>query len=166
MGDAIRPMKRSDIPAMVAIAVEAEMFPQDGIDFLIAHGNAWFDGDRQGGAWVVDEADDELAAVAYYEPRDAADRVWFLKMIAVSPKVQGRGRGAALLQWIEDELRRKDQRLLIVETSSTHQYTRARAFYGKLGFAEVGRVPDYFADGDDMVMFRKDLRTPDNAPTP
>lgn len=151
-------MKRSDIPAMVAIAVEAEMFPQDGIDFLIAHGNAWFDGGCKGGAWIVDEANDELNAVAFYEPRDATDRVWYLTMIAVSPRVQGRGRGAAMLDWIEDELRRKDQRLLLVETSSTAQYDRARAFYAKAGYAEVARVADYFEDGDDMVLLRKDLR--------
>lgn len=59
---------------------------------------------------------------------------------------------------MEDELRADGQRLLLVETSGLADFALTRQFYAKLGYEEEARVRDYFADGDDMVLFRKALR--------
>ena len=78
-------------------------------------------------------------------------------MIAVRPASQGRGRGAAMLRHVEENLRTRDQRLLLVETSGLPQYDRTRAFYVRCGYEEEARVRDYWTAGDDMVLFRKAL---------
>lgn len=98
-----------------------------------------------------------LAGVTYYTPVEATDRAWSLKMIGVHPNHQRRGIGTAIMNEVERRLREANARLVLVETSATPEYDRARAFYASLGYEEEARVRDYFADGDDMVMLRKRL---------
>jgi hypothetical protein len=47
---------------------------------------------------------------------------------------------------------------LVIETSSTPRYDKTRRFYERSGYRQVAVVPDYFEDGDHMVLFHKDLR--------
>jgi ribosomal protein S18 acetylase RimI-like enzyme len=112
-----------------------------------------------GAACFVEDAEEGvgLASVLYYRPEDAADRAYDLTMIAVRPKLQGGGRGAALMRYAEDDLRQRGQRLLLVRTSGTDQYSRTRDFYRSLGYAEEARVADYWTEGDDLVLFTKRL---------
>ncbi len=98
-----------------------------------------------------------LASVVEYRPEEAADRVFDLTMIAVRPDRQGQGRGAALMRHAERDLRDHGQRLLVVRTSGTSRYDWTRAFYRGLGYVEHVRVPDYWTDGDDLVLFTKRL---------
>ena len=95
--------------------------------------------------------------VAYYQPR-ASDRVWDLTMIAVDPGRHGKGIGRSLMGRAEADLREDGVRLLLVDTSATAQYDRTRRFYRALGYDEEARIRDYWGDGDDLVVFRKDLR--------
>ncbi len=88
-----------------------------------------------------------------YRCEEAADRVVDLTMIAVRPDLQSKGRGAALMRNVERDLREQGQRMMVVRTSGTAQYDRTRAFYRLLGYTEHARVPDYWADGDDLVLF-------------
>lgn len=105
---------------------------------------------------VIDE-DHGPQAVAYYEPAVATDRTWYLTMIAVQPGRQGQGRGAALLEHVENDLMARGQRLLLIETSGLPAFERTRTFYEKCGYHTEARVRDYYEPGDDMVLFRKAL---------
>ena len=151
-------MVPSDTQQMIRLAIEAGLFPEDASAFLETAAKSWFEGGP--GEWIVDDLDNVIVGVAFYEPRPATDRVWALTMIAVAPNRQGHGHGAALIQWVESRLREDGQRLLVVETSGTAQYDGTRRFYAKQRYTEVARVPNYFTDGDDMVLFSKDLRLP------
>lgn len=93
----------------------------------------------------------------FYRPEESSDRAFDLTMIAVRPDLQGGGRGAALTRHAEDDLRQRGQRLLIVRTSGKAQYDRTRAFYRGLAYVEQACVPDYWADGDALVLFTKRL---------
>ena len=83
-----------------------------------------------------------LASVLSYRPEEAADRVYDLTVIALRPDLHGGGRGAALMRYVEDDLRQRNQRLLIVRTSGTSQYAATGAFYRGL-VREQSRVPYY-----------------------
>lgn len=152
----IRAMEPRDVPHMVRIAIASALFPAEATAFLDGSAQSWFDGGP--GHWLVDELAGTVVGVAFYEPRPATDRVWSLTMIAVDPSVQGGGRGRALLRHVESLLQAQGQRMLVIETSGTATYDRTRRFYERLEYRAVARVPDYFADGDDMVLFSKDLR--------
>ncbi|WP_152727435.1 GNAT family N-acetyltransferase [Goekera deserti] len=119
---------------------------------------SWTVGD-DGGTCLVEDAEDGrgLAAVLLYRPEESADRAFDLTMIAVRPDLQGGGRGAALVRHAEDDLQQRGQRLLLMRTSGTPQYDRTRAFYRDLSYTEHTRVPDYWTDGDDLVVFSRRL---------
>lgn len=152
----IRTMKPEDTASVIALAVAARLFPPDAADVVEQSLSDHFGAElEEGPAWVVDDEDGEVLGVAFYEPAKATDRTWYLTMIAVRPDQQGQGRGAALLAHVEDDLRVRGQRLLLVETSGLPSYDSTRAFYRKCGYEREARVRDYFEDGDDMVLFRK-----------
>ena len=152
----MRPYASQDGSAVVALVVAAKMFTEDEATFL-AEGALDDTGDGAS-CFVEDAADGNgLASVLFYRPEDAADRAYDLTMIAVRPDLQGGGRGAALMRYAEHDLRQRGQRLLIVRTSGTSQYDSTRAFYRRLEYVEHARVPDYWTDGDDLVLFTKRL---------
>ncbi len=59
-------------------------------------------------------------------------------------------------------------RLLVIETISLPSLENTRRFYVNRGYSECGRVPHFYAMGDDKVIFgkqpAKESRWPPNAP--
>lgn len=154
----IRPLTADDAAAVPALAVAAELFPPDEAGIVEAMMDGYLASARdQGAVCVVDDLDGELVGVAYYEPVPEADRTWNLLMIGIRSEHHRTGRGRALLRHVEDDLAVRGQRLLVVQTSGLPVFARARAFYGACGYDEEAMVRDYYADGDDMVLFRKAL---------
>lgn len=121
-GPLIRPATPEDSAAVTDLAVAAGMFSTDDAWFLEGMMADYFGGNQNDGHVCVVDDEGGPIGVAYYQPETAADRVWDLTMIAVRPARQGRGRGTALLRHVEDDLRTRDQRLLLVETSSLPKY--------------------------------------------
>ncbi len=130
----IRPATPEDSAAVVDLVVAAEMFSADDawlVEGLLAD---YFGGNSDDGHVCVIDDEGGPLGVAYYQPKAAADRVWDLTMIAVRPERQGRGRGSAMLRRVEEDLRARGERLLLVETSALARYDRTRAFYVKCGY--------------------------------
>jgi ribosomal protein S18 acetylase RimI-like enzyme len=82
---------------------------------------------------------------------------WHLYWICVDPEAAGRGLGRALQSRFEESVRERGGRRVVVETSGRADYTRARHFYEAAGYREVGRIPDFYADGDSCVLYSKEL---------
>ena len=57
----------------------------------------------------------------------------------------------------EQAIKKADGRLFLIETSSLPQYALTRKFYVKHDYEQHAVLRDYYADGDDMVVFRKRL---------
>jgi len=158
----IRRATNDDSAAVVALAVAAGLFLADDTEPLDKMMADYFGGNvADGHVCLIDEQGEPLG-VAYYAPAPAADRTWYLTMIAVRPDHQGRGRGTALLRHVEDALRTSGQRLLLVETSGLPTYERTRSFYAKSGYEAEARIRDFYAAGDDVVVLRKDLTNTDS----
>ncbi len=81
---------------------------------------------------------------------------WDLYWLAVDPLAQGHGVGRLLVEEMERRLRGK-ARLISVDTSGRPDYTPTRAFYERVGYTAVAVVPDFYAPGDDQVIFTKKL---------
>lgn len=154
----IRAATPQDAAAIAAIAVDSTLFGPDDVEVVTGMMAAYFDGRQaEGHGCVVLDGDDGPRAVAYFEPAEVTDRTWYLTMIAVRRAHQGSGLGGRLMHHVEDDLRRRGERLLLVETSGTPAFDATRNFYRGLGYREEARVRDYYADGDDMVVFRRAL---------
>jgi ribosomal protein S18 acetylase RimI-like enzyme len=130
-------------PAEVAIAVE-----------LLDDALAGDDDYRFLGAYRADE----LTGYACWGPTPGTDGTFDLYWIVVDPPYQGKGVGTQLLRAIEGTLTSEDGRLIVVETSSRPEYGPTRAFYERRGYTPAARLPGYYAPGDDLVIYLKDLR--------
>jgi len=81
---------------------------------------------------------------------------WDLYWLAVDPAAQGAGVGSALVLEMERRLTGR-ARLISVDTSGRADYDPTRSFYESRGYRAVARVPDFYAPGDDQVIFTKAL---------
>ncbi|MDQ3674034.1 MAG: GNAT family N-acetyltransferase [Gemmatimonadota bacterium] len=153
----IRPATREDSAAVIDLVIAVEMFSADDARLVEGMLAEYFDANKDDGHVCMIDDEGGPLGVAYYQPESAADRVWDLTMIAVQPDRQGQGHGAAMLRRVEEDLRARGQRLLLVDTSASPQYDRTRAFYVKCGYEEEARIRNYWTAGDDLVVFRKAL---------
>jgi GNAT superfamily N-acetyltransferase len=104
---------------------------------------------------ITCERDGRVIGFAYYAPAAMTDRTWYLYWIAVDKRIHAKGVGSSLLRHAEDEIRKSRGRILLIETSSLPHYEKTRSFYVKHGYEPDCVLRDYYADGDDMVIFRK-----------
>lgn len=78
-------------------------------------------------------------------------------MLAVREDRQRQGFGASLVRHTEADLSSRGARLLLVETSGVGSFERTRSFYRAMGYNEEARIRDFYAQGEDKVVFRKSL---------
>ncbi len=79
-----------------------------------------------------------------------------LYWMAVDPAVQGAGVGSALVTEMERRLA-GIARLVVVETAGRPDYASTRAFYQTRGYRAAAVIPDFYAPGDDQVVYVKKL---------
>ncbi len=154
----IRATVAADVPLLVDLARQTGVFkPVElaTLDELLADYVQKPDG---GGYHVATcEAAGQVVGFACHGPNSMTDRTWDLYWIAVAKAYQNRGVGAALLRFVEEDIRRQNGRLIMVETSSLPSYDPTRRFYAKHAYQQVAVVPDFYADGDALVLFQKRL---------
>lgn len=80
-----------------------------------------------------------------------------LYWIAVDSQHQGRGLGRQLLKQAEQAIRQRQGRRIYIETSNRPLYQSTRGFYEKSGYREEAVLKDFYAPGDDKVIYGKAL---------
>jgi ribosomal protein S18 acetylase RimI-like enzyme len=106
---------------------------------------------------------EELIGYACWGPTPATERTFDLYWIVVERERQGRGIGTTVLRAVEHRLATQHARLVVVETSSRTDYRPTRAFYETRGYTRTATIPGYYAPGDDLVIYTKDLTDGDLA---
>ncbi len=154
----IRPTVPADTPHLLALTAGTGVFKHHEVE---THEGVLDDYHSTNHAYghlaVTDERDGQVVGFAYYATDSMTDRTWDLYWIAVKRDIQAKGIGSDLLRHVEDDIRRHNGRILFIETSSQPSYDATRRFYLKHGY-EIGAVlADRYADGDDLVTFRKRL---------
>jgi ribosomal protein S18 acetylase RimI-like enzyme len=99
----------------------------------------------------------EVAGYVCYGQTPCTLGTWDIYWIAVSGEVRGKGIGGALTKAAEEDIRRLEGRLILIETSSLPLYENTRRFYLGQKYAQVARVPDFYAPGDDLLIMQKRL---------
>ena len=144
--------------AILEIARLSGLFPPEGIADIETTLDAFFAGTTDGDQWLVNSPDSDVAAIAYYAPERMTDGTWNLYLLAVHPQRQGQGLGAALVRQIERDLRSTGARVLLIETSGVPDFAGQRAFYTRLGYHQEARIREFYAPGDDKVVYWKLLQ--------
>lgn len=152
----IRPATPADTPALLALTAGTGVFKPFEVEVLREVLDEYHSGAAgPDHAAVILVQQGRPAGYAYYAPDVMTDRSWYLYWIAVAREGQGRGAGTLLMGHVEQDVRSRGGRVLFIETSSMPHSEPTRRFYHKLGYHVTGVLRDFYADGDDMVVFRK-----------
>ena len=101
------------------------------------------------------ETPGELTGYACFGPIPQHPGSFDLYWIAVSPSSQRLGLGRQLLEEAERRVLLEGATDMFIDTSGREQYRPTRAFYERMGYRTHERVPDFYAPGDDKVVYRK-----------
>jgi ribosomal protein S18 acetylase RimI-like enzyme len=100
--------------------------------------------------------DDRLVGWICWGPTPCTRGTYDLYWMAVDPAAQGAGVGTALMREMEGRLAGA-ARLIVVETAGRPDYRPTRAFYEARGYRRAAVIPDFYAPGDDQVVYVKHL---------
>ena len=153
----IRPMTPADRPAVLALIEATGFFRPDEIRVAEELIDITFGRPGQKDYEIVVATDEKGAVAGYltYGPTPLTQGTYDLYWMAVDPRTQGRGVGRALVEWLEDYVRRAGGLLIVIETSSTEKYGPTRRFYLGLKYTETARIPDFYGPGDGRVIYTK-----------
>ncbi len=153
----IRPLSAHDRPSLAQLLAKISSFDQadqtvalELIDYSIANPNQ-----QDYFFHVAVNGDDLPIGYACYGPTPLTEGTYDLYWIAVDPAHAGLGIGTHLIQAVEEDVRCRNGRLLLIETSSDDDYELTRMFYLKRGCNQVETIKDFYRPGEDRVVFVK-----------
>jgi ribosomal protein S18 acetylase RimI-like enzyme len=153
LGDEVQ---KSDVAKIMQLVKEVGVFSEEEIEVsgkLIADA---LNGEDYHFLFLRNNAGDIIAYSCFGEICMAKGR-FDLYWLAVSKKWQGRKLASLILQKSEERIRAIGGKKLYAETSSLPEYSPARSFYIKYGFAQVAEINDFYKDGDNKVIFGKEM---------
>jgi predicted N-acetyltransferase YhbS len=154
----IRPMTRDDKPEIMRLLRALPEFEPSEVTVAEEVIDIYLDNPSRSGYHIqVAEAGSRVVGYICYGPVPLTQGTWDIYWVAVSLEKQGRGVGSALMALAEDEIRRAEGRLIIIETSSKPGYQKTRRFYLSRGYRLVGCLSDFYAPGDDKLIHQKRL---------
>jgi ribosomal protein S18 acetylase RimI-like enzyme len=153
----IRKFEKGDIGALAEIVRETKVFRKEEIDVAIELMQIAADDEQQKDYYLFSYVDEAGELQGYYcmGPTPMTQSTFDLYWIAVHPRVHRKRIGQKLLDHCEEQIRTIGGKLLVVETSSQPKYEPTRAFYIRHQYKETSRIKDYYAPGDDLVVYTK-----------
>src|SRR5262245_21177272 len=79
----------------------------------------------------------------------------YLELIGLDASAQGGGVGSDVLRWLEEQTRLVSPNVWILVSSFNR---KARAFYERQGYHEIGTIKDLVESGYDELLLRKIVR--------
>jgi ribosomal protein S18 acetylase RimI-like enzyme len=155
----IRPMTKKDKPTIMKIVRDTPEFKLAEVVVAEEVIDSYLRDSHQSGYYVlVAEVDRLVVGYICYGPAPMTEGTWDIYWVAVAQGERKRGIGRALIASAEDKIKKAQGRLAIIETSSKPEYEKTRRFYNRQGYRIIGRIPDFYAPGDDRLILQKRLR--------
>jgi len=154
MNQKIRPVTTADVDDLKLVLDSCELFPSEYLDEMISD---YFNNAETEDHWFTFLIDEKPVAIGYCIPEKLTEGTYNLLAIGVSQNAQRKGVASAMMEYIEQQLKQKKGRLLLVETSSDEAQIAARKLYQKIGYKQVAVIDDFWKDGEDKIVFLKQL---------
>ncbi len=149
---------RQAVLALVAATgffnADEEQIAIELVDEALTHGSA------SGYEFIFADVPDrpgELLGYSCFGPIDNRPGAFDLYWIAVSPDHQRQGMGRQLIDESERRIHAACGTEIFIDTSGRAQYRPTRNFYERMGYQVHEVITDFYAPGDDKVVYRKAL---------
>ena len=150
----IRPIAAPDRAPLAALLDRIETFSREEVVCALELIDSSIQGSAEYHVFLADR-DGEVVGYICYGPTPMTDGTYDLYWIATDPKVRGQGVGASLVAKMESEIRRRNGRMMRVETSAMEAYGPTHGFYGAMKYQEASRFRDFYKEGEDLIILFK-----------
>jgi GNAT superfamily N-acetyltransferase len=152
----IRPTQPEDASALLHLAGAEPLFSREEAETVDELLETYLEQEDHGGYFFLSAMENgKLLGFACYGPTPLTQGTFDLYWIAVGAPAKGKGVGRALMAHVEDEVRKRGGRMLVLDTSGRGEYAPTRAFYTSLGYTHAATVADFYAPGDDLIIFTR-----------
>lgn len=114
-------------------------------------------GESSGYFFLFVEIEERVVGYSCYGPIPCTKESYDLYWIAVLQEYRGWGIGRDLLERTEEKIGKMGGKRIYVDTSSRDQYEPTRAFYRINGYQQEAFLRDFYAPGDDKIIYVKQL---------
>ena len=154
----IRYLENRDRDKIEKILVDTNNFNPDEIKIAMELIDIYLNVEDQKDYEIFVDGENEIVnGYVCIGPRPLTDGTFDLYWIAVNPNVQAKGIGSGLVKYIEDYLKIKSARLILIETSGKPGYEKERKFYEKNNYDKLVEIKDFYKVGDSLVIYGKYL---------
>ena len=152
----IRPMTHKDKSAVMRILQKTPEFTPAEVVLADEVIDSYLFNPAESGYFIlIAETESGVGGYVCYGPTPITEGTWDLYWIAVDHNTQGQGIGRKLMEAAEEKIKQAKGRLVLVETSSKPGYEKTNLFYQRIGYKETARIIDFYAIGDDQVIYEK-----------
>lgn len=144
----IRAMTPEDRPAVIALLRDSE--PWKRLGYTAADWDQYFAAIPQRRDCYVADLEGRVAGIAIVRQKFLLGD--YLELFAVADWTRGKGLGKRLLEQIESIVFARANNLFACVSDFN---TQARAFYQKLGYQEIGPLPNLLIPGSAEILLRK-----------
>lgn len=147
----IRPLLARDIDVLAQIMAETPLWQRYGVDKARAALRLQ-SGLCEQAAILVAELDHTPVGFVWFVEKGAFNRSGYIMLIAVEGTVRGKRIGEALMAQAEAQLFAHNQDVFLLVSDFNLE---AQRFYQRLGYVQVGAIPDYVVVGITELIFHK-----------
>ncbi len=152
----VRSMNSDDKPEIIQVLRNIPEFTPAEVDVAEEVLDSYLRNSTRSGYYVfVAEVSSSISGYICYGPTPLTEGTWDIYWLAVAPEQQKQGIGKVLLNFAEVNIKKSNGRLALVETSSKPAYETTRLFYRAQGYEQACRIADFYAPGDDKLVFQK-----------
>ncbi len=151
----IRNLVEDDREKIKNILIDTNNFNDEEINIAMELINIYINDDSQKDYEIFVDDENGIRGYVCIGPRPLTTGTYDLYWIAVNPKLQSKGVGSGLVRFVEDHLKQKNGRLILIETSGKPSYEKERKFYEKNYYEMLVNIKDFYNIGDSLVIYGK-----------
>jgi ribosomal protein S18 acetylase RimI-like enzyme len=112
-------------------------------------------GKESGYFFIIAEGEGKVLGYINYGAVPCTQTSWDIYWIAVRKDSMNLGLGKTLLKMAESDIKSMNGLNIWVETSGRKDYDPTRAFYLKAGYSVATELTDFYAPGDNKVIYHR-----------
>jgi len=147
-------ISEQDIPALKLVLNSIKLFPSEMLDDMISD---YLINPESEDIWFTATENNIPISVGFCAPEKLTAGTYNLYAIGVKSDIHSKGIGSQMMNFIENYLRNRNHRLLVVDTSGKDEFKLTREFYQKLNYTQEAVIHDFWDEGDDKIVFCKKL---------
>jgi ribosomal protein S18 acetylase RimI-like enzyme len=151
----IRKVITQDIDALKQIVAQNKLFEPELLNDMLSD---FLFNEASSDVWFTLLENNVPVAFAYCIAEKLTQGTYNILAVAVHKNLQGKGVGKKLISHIEQYLYEQKARIIIIESSGNDEYSAAKTFYYKIGYKQVATINEFWAEGEDKVIFLKKLK--------